>query len=144
MVIGENDPERAVNTKRNNEPEVLNTMADIHKLSRQVIDYAVERAADVADAAKGKGRSNAVGTRWLVLPAAGAALYALVRSDFGVAGEGEDACVEELLRTNLMKMVRQTTSEKPAQRTTSRSRSTSSTRSRSRRKPSTKRAAATR
>ena len=56
-------------------------MADIHKLSEQVIDYA-ERAADVADAAKGKGRSNAVGTRWLVLPAAGAALYALVRSDF--------------------------------------------------------------
>ena len=56
-------------------------MADIHKLSEQVIDYA-ERAANVSDAAKGKGKSNPVGARWLVLPAAGAALYAFVKSDF--------------------------------------------------------------
>jgi hypothetical protein len=122
---------------------VLKTMADIHQISEQVIDYA-ERAADVADAAKGKGRSNAVGTRWLVLPAAGAALYALIRSDFvsrsakAVAGEAKTRASE--LPDDLMKTVRQTTSQKPARRTTSRSRSTSS----SKRRPSSKRTAATR
>lgn len=120
-------------------------MADIHQISKQVIDYA-ERAADVADAAKGKGRSNAVGTRWLVLPAAGAALYALVRSDFvsrsakAVAGEAKTRASE--LPDDLMKTVRQTTSQKPARRTTSRSRSTSSRPSK--RRPSSKRTAATR
>jgi hypothetical protein len=52
-------------------------MADIHKFSKQVIDLA-ERLEDVADAAKGKGiRKGGFGTRWLLLPAAGAGLYAL-------------------------------------------------------------------
>jgi hypothetical protein len=52
-------------------------MADIHKFSEQVIDLA-ERLEDVVDAANGKGiRRGSFGTRWLLLPAAGAGLYAL-------------------------------------------------------------------
>jgi hypothetical protein len=57
-------------------------MANIHKFSDQVIDYA-ERLSDMADAAEGKGnRKRSRGTRWLILPAAGAGLFALVKSDF--------------------------------------------------------------
>jgi hypothetical protein len=98
-------------------------MPDIHKLSEQVIDYA-ERAADVADAAKGKGKSNGVGSRWLLLPAAGAAFYALVRSDFftrrakEVAGEAKTRASE--LPDDLMKAVRQTPPT-PTRRTKSQS-----------------------
>jgi hypothetical protein len=52
-------------------------MADVHKLSERVIDYA-ERTSAVADAAQGKGvRKRRTGMRWLLLPAAGAGLYAL-------------------------------------------------------------------
>jgi hypothetical protein len=55
-------------------------VADIERFSKQIIDYA-ERLADVADAAKGKGtRHNGVGARWMLLPAAGAGLYALATS----------------------------------------------------------------
>ena len=55
-------------------------MAAIHKFSSQVIDYA-ERLSLMADAAQGKGRHRGRATRWLLLPTAGAALYAIVRSD---------------------------------------------------------------
>ena len=110
-------------------------MADIHKLSEQVIDYA-ERAANVADAAKGD-RKNGAGTRWLLLPAAGAALYAVAKSDFFtrrakvVATEAKTRASE--LPDDLMKAVRQT-SQTPKRRKTSRSRSTNAgqTRRRSR------------
>jgi hypothetical protein len=55
-------------------------MADIYRFSERVIDLA-ERLEDVADAAKGKGsRKGGIGTRWLLLPAAGAGLYALTTS----------------------------------------------------------------
>jgi hypothetical protein len=55
-------------------------MASINKVSEQVIDLA-ERFADVADAAQGKGtRRRRAGARWLLLPAAGAGLYALATS----------------------------------------------------------------
>ena len=55
-------------------------MADIERFSKHIIDYA-ERLADVADAAKGKGaRHSGVGARWMLLPAAGAGLYALATS----------------------------------------------------------------
>lgn len=104
-------------------------MADIHSLSEQVIDYA-ERAANVADAAKGKGKNDGTGARWLILPAAGAALYALVKSDFFsrgakvVAGEAKSRASE--LPDDLMKAVRQTPEKTTPQRTkTSSSRSTS-------------------
>ena len=57
-------------------------MAAIQKFSAQMIDYA-ERLSGMADAAEGKGvHSELTLRRWLVLPATGAALYALVRSDF--------------------------------------------------------------
>lgn len=56
-------------------------MSGIHRFSSQVIDYA-ERLSDMADAAEGKRRHRVGGTtRWLLLPASGAALYALLRSD---------------------------------------------------------------
>ena len=52
-------------------------MADIHRFSEKVVDLA-ERLEDVADAANGKGiRRGSLGTRWLILPAVGAGLYAL-------------------------------------------------------------------
>lgn len=55
-------------------------MADVHKFSAQVIDFA-ERLANVADAAQGKKmRKSGAGARWLLLPAAGAGLYALATS----------------------------------------------------------------
>jgi hypothetical protein len=53
-------------------------MADVHKFSDRVIDFA-ERTSAVADAAQGRGiRRRRTGMRWLLLPAAGAGLYALV------------------------------------------------------------------
>ena len=110
---------------RNHKPEVQNDMADIHKLSEQVIDYA-ERAANVADAAKGDGK-NGAGAKWLLLPAAGAAVYAFVKTDFFsrgakvVAGEAKTRASE--LPDDLMKAVRQT-SQKTSRRTTSPARST--------------------
>ena len=51
-------------------------MADINKFSEQVIDLA-ERLANVADAAKGKDtHTTRPRARWLLLPAAGAGIYA--------------------------------------------------------------------
>jgi hypothetical protein len=52
-------------------------MADIYKFSDRMIDLG-ERLGDVADAVRGKGnrKGRPVG-RWLMLPAAGAGLYAL-------------------------------------------------------------------
>jgi|SRR6188472_51636 hypothetical protein len=114
-------------------------MPDIHKLSEQVIDYA-ERAANVADAAKGEGKGNGAGARWLLLPAAGAALYALVKSEFVtrnakvVADEAKTRASE--LPDDLMKTVRQT-SQKSSRGTTSRSQR--STGSQSRRRTSSRR-----
>ena len=57
-------------------------MADAHQLSERVIDMA-RRFEDVVDAAEGKGNrgSSGIGTKWLLLPAAGAGLYALVTSN---------------------------------------------------------------
>jgi hypothetical protein len=57
-------------------------MADVHELSDRLIDLA-ERLSNVADAAAGKHKANGTGTtRWLLLPAAGAAVYAVAKSDF--------------------------------------------------------------
>src|SRR5574339_441266 len=61
-------------------------MAAVQKFSKRVIDYA-ERAAVMADAAEGKRRDSRIRLpRWLVLPASGAALYAVARSDFFTRG----------------------------------------------------------
>ena len=56
-------------------------MGDVHKFSEYVIDLA-ERLDGMADAAKGKGigKGGGLRARWLVLPAAGAGLYALATS----------------------------------------------------------------
>jgi hypothetical protein len=51
-------------------------MADMNKFSEQVIDLA-ERFADITEAAQGKGNHKSMGARWLIIPAAGAGLYAL-------------------------------------------------------------------
>ena len=52
-------------------------MARIRSFSEGVVEVA-ERVADVADAAGGKGiRKGSMSARWLILPAAGAGLYAL-------------------------------------------------------------------
>lgn len=55
-------------------------MPDVKKLSEQIVDVG-ERLGKVADAAQGKEtRRVAPATRWLLLPAAGAGLYALTTS----------------------------------------------------------------
>jgi hypothetical protein len=60
-------------------------MADVSRFSERLIDLA-ERFADVVDAAEGRGgRKTWNGTRWLVLPAAGAAVYALATSSSSMA-----------------------------------------------------------
>jgi hypothetical protein len=114
-------------------------MAGIHKFSSQVIDYA-ERLSDVADAAQGKHRRRVSGTtRWLFLPASGAALYALLRSDSfsrqakEVVDEAKTRAAE--LPEDLVARVRQTTGRtsaatngSPARRSTAASRKTSTQR----------------
>lgn len=60
-------------------------MADMNKLSEQLIDFS-ERFADAVDGAQGRGpRKSSLGMRWLILPAAGAATYALATSGSGLA-----------------------------------------------------------
>jgi hypothetical protein len=60
-------------------------MADVNRFSEGLIDVA-ERFADVVDSAQGKGaRKGGSGAKWLVLPAAGAAAYALATSSSSVA-----------------------------------------------------------
>jgi hypothetical protein len=89
-------------------------MASVHKFSAQVIDYA-ERLSDVSDAAQGKHRQKLGRTsRWLLLPASGAALYALFRSDSfsrqakGVMDEAKNRAAE--LPDDLVGRVKQATS----------------------------------
>jgi hypothetical protein len=55
-------------------------MKDFNKISKQAADVA-ERLADVADAARGEGprKSGGGGGRWLLLPLAGAAVYAVAK-----------------------------------------------------------------
>ena len=84
---------------------------DIQGFSERVIELA-ERMSDVADAAAGKKRrSPSAFTRLIVLPATGAGLYALAKSDF--FGEQAKVVVEEAktlgsdLSDDLVKGVRQ-------------------------------------
>jgi hypothetical protein len=85
---------------------------DVYEVSDRMIDFG-ERLSAVADAAKGKRRkSNGVATHWLVLPAAGAGLYALVRSSFftkqaqGMVDEAKTLASD--LPSDLMKTLRKT------------------------------------
>jgi hypothetical protein len=60
-------------------------MTDINKFSEQLIDVS-ERFADAVDGAQGRGpRKSGPGVRWLILPAAGAAAYALATSRSSLA-----------------------------------------------------------
>jgi hypothetical protein len=110
-------------------------MADMEKLSRQLVDYA-ERFADMTDAAKGRGpRNSGIGTRWLILPAAGAGLYALFTSNRtkGVM-EGAKARASELPE-DLVNRVRQTSQSSSGGGTTRKSsQNGSSSRSRPKRR----------
>ena len=116
-------------------------MGRIQDFAEQMTDYA-ERLSNMADAAEGK-RRRAGAKRWLVLPAAGAAVYALVRSDAfsrqakGVVDEAKTRASE--LPEDLVARVRQTQTSQ--QRSSSnggqRRRSTSSRKSSTSRKTKT-------
>jgi hypothetical protein len=86
-------------------------MADMNKFSEQVIDLA-ERFADITDAAQGKGNRKSMGARWLIIPAAGAGLYALgasgsfKRSAKKVMSQAKERASE--LPEDLMNRVQQT------------------------------------
>lgn len=68
-------------------------MADVNRFSEGMIDVA-ERFADVVDSAQGHGpRKGGIGAKWLILPAAGAAVYALATSSSNVARQARKAMV---------------------------------------------------
>ena len=119
-------------------------MADIHKLSERVVDYA-ERMADVADAAQGKRRRRGLlSSRWVVLPAAGAGLWALVRSD-SFSRQAREVMDDAKTRASelpddLMRRVRQ----QPATRSTGSNGGQRTKRSTPRRSTSTRKAGSTR
>ena len=100
-------------------------MADVHKLSERVIDWA-ERTSDVADAAQGKGvRRRGIPTRWVLLPAAGAGIYALMtnrsftRQAKNVMNQAKERASE--LPEDLVDRVQQTTGQKSSSSSGSRS-----------------------
>jgi hypothetical protein len=108
------------------------TMADVHSFSEHVIDLA-ERLEDVADAVQGKGnRRGGISTRWLLLPAAGAGLYALATNSSvgkhakGVIDQAKTRASE--LPDDLMNRVRQTSETKASPSSTQGSRGNSSAR----------------
>jgi hypothetical protein len=86
-------------------------MADIKKFSEQIVDLG-ERLGNVADAASGKD-TRAPRGRWLLLPAAGAGLYALTTS--GAFARHAKAAAKEVrtrapdLPDELMNRLHQTT-----------------------------------
>lgn len=92
-------------------------MASAHKFSEQMIEVA-ERLANIADAAQGKriGRRRR-GFATLLLPASGAALYAVAKSEFvsrrarGMVDEAKTRASE--LPNDLLKSVRQA-AQKPS------------------------------
>jgi hypothetical protein len=93
-------------------------MADIHKFSEQLIEFA-ERLSNVADAAQGKDRRSANGTtHWVLLPAVGAGLYAVAKSEF-FARQAKGAVSEAKTRASdlpndLMNTVRQRAKKAPS------------------------------
>jgi hypothetical protein len=117
-------------------------MADMNKFSEQVIDLA-ERFADITDAAQGKGNRKSMGARWLIIPAAGAGLYALgasgsfKRSAKKVMSQAKERASE--LPEDLMNRVQQTSGTTQSRSTNGRKTTRKSTtrRRQSRRKTST-------
>jgi hypothetical protein len=111
-------------------------MDGVHRFSDSVIDLA-ERLSNVADAAAGnppaKGRNGGAGTtRWVLLPAAGAGLYALVKSDFfsrqakGVVDEAKTRASD--LPNDLMKRVGNAGQKSASQSSTTSQRTSAPTR----------------
>jgi hypothetical protein len=91
-------------------------MADVHGLSERVIDFA-ERTSAVADAAQGKKvRRRGMPARWLLLPATGAGLYALItnrsftRQAKNVMNQAKERASD--LPEDLVDRVQQTTGQK--------------------------------
>jgi hypothetical protein len=125
-------------------------MAGIQSISEQVIDYA-ERVSDMADAAQGRNRRvGSTLTRCVVLPASGAALFALARSNY-VSRQAKDVVDGAKSRASelpddLMSRVRQvangstSTSRSPKRQATASSRKTSSRSSSSRKRTTAARA----
>jgi hypothetical protein len=117
-------------------------MADMNKFSEQVIDLA-ERFADITDAAQGKGNRKSMGARWLIIPAAGAGLYALgasgsfKRSAKKVMSQAKERASE--LPEDLMNRVQQTSGTTQSRSTNGRKTTRKSTtrRRQSRRKTTT-------
>jgi hypothetical protein len=107
-------------------------MFDVHKFSDQVIDLA-ERLSAMADAAQGKGiRRGRMGTRSLVLPVAGAGLFALAKSDF-FARQAKSVVEEAKTRAanlpdELLGLVRETSQKSGSRNGAQRPRQTSSAR----------------
>ena len=122
-------------------------MSGIHRFSAQVIDYA-ERLSDMADAAEGRHRRKVRGTtRWLFLPASGAALYALLRSD-SFSRQAKDVVDEAKTRASdlpdeLISLVRQSAGRTSVAKNGSSSRSSTGTARKTspRRKPRTRKTA---
>jgi hypothetical protein len=93
-------------------------MADVHHFSERVIDLA-KRLQDVADAAEGKGNrgGGGISAKWLLLPAAGAGLYALVTNNSvgrhakGVVDQAKTRAAE--LPDDLMSRVSQASQPQP-------------------------------
>jgi hypothetical protein len=119
-------------------------MADAHKLSEHVIDMA-RRFEDVVDAAEGRGNrgSGGISTKWLLLPAAGAGLYALVTNNSvgrhakGVLDQAKTRAAE--LPDDLMNRVRQTSQTQGSRSNGTTQRSSSARKSNSTRKTSSAR-----
>jgi hypothetical protein len=107
----------------------------IYKLSDRIVELGV-RMSDVADAAQGRRSRRRTMTRWLLVPAAGAGLYALGRSD-SFARQAREAMDDAKTRAaelpdDLIKRVRQASQSSPSsngrgrrRRTTPAKRSTS-------------------
>jgi hypothetical protein len=114
-------------------------MADVKKISEQIVDLG-ERLGNVADAAKGNDGGMTPRARWLLLPAAGAGLYALATS--GAFTRQAKEVVSDVtsrasdLPDELVRRVHQATSSSgngrkaPSSRSRSRSKSTATSSSR--------------
>jgi hypothetical protein len=75
------------------EEGVAGPMADIHKVSKRVVDVA-ERIADVADAARGRKSRRIGAMRWVLVAAAGAAAYAAAKSGSKAPARAKDGARE--------------------------------------------------
>lgn len=89
----------------------------IHKLSDRIVELGL-RMSDVADAAQGRRSRSRTMTRWLLVPAAGAGLYALGRSD-SFARQAREAMDDAKTRAaelpdDLLKRVRQASQTSPS------------------------------